>query len=98
VLRALRKWQTIDNPLRHWVPNYRLWRIYRDHLVRRAVERFRPYAVIDTDRLHGMILGALMSKEVRYSEGNYGKLQRYAGLWLARSDLVGAGRTPQAAE
>ena len=98
VLRALRKWQTIDNPLRHWLPNYRLWRIYRDHLVARAVERFRPYAAIDTDRLHGMILGALMDKEVRYGEGSYGKLQRYAGLWLAGSNLIGAGRTPQAAE
>src|SRR4029078_11674888 len=27
LLRALRKWQTIDNPLRHWVPNYHLWRV-----------------------------------------------------------------------
>jgi pyruvyl transferase EpsO len=98
MLRALRKWQTIDNPLRHWVPNERLWRIHRDRLVRRAVARFRPYAVIDTDRLHGMILAALMGKQVRYSEGSYGKLQRYAGLWLTGSDLIGAGRPPQAAE
>lgn len=98
VLRALRKWQTIDNPLRHWLPNYMLWRLYRDRLVARAVARFRPYAVIDTDRLHGMILAALMGKEVSYSEGNYGKLQRYAGLWLAGSDLIAGRRPPQAAE
>ena len=97
-LRALRKWQTIDNPLRHWVPNYALWRVYRDSLVARAVARFRPYAVIDTDRLHGMILAALMNKEVRFSEGSYGKLQRYAGLWLAGSDRIGAGTVPSAAE
>jgi pyruvyl transferase EpsO len=98
VMRALRKWQTIDNPLRHFVPNERLWRIYRDRLVSRAVARFQPYAVIDTDRLHGMILGALLSKRVRYGEGSYGKLQRYAGLWLAGSDLIARERAPQAAE
>jgi len=97
-LRGLRKWQTIDNPLRHLVPNYALWRIYRDSLVARAVARFKPYAVIDTDRLHGMILAALMNKTVRYSEGSYGKLQRYAGLWLVGSDRIGAGNVPSAAE
>jgi pyruvyl transferase EpsO len=97
-LRALRKWQTIDNPLRHWVPNYALWRVYRDSLVARAVARFRPYAIIDTDRLHGMILAALMNKQVRYREGSYGKLQRYAGLWFGGSDRIGAGRTLSAAE
>src|SRR5690606_7910043 len=59
MLRALRKWQIIDNPLRHMVSNYALWRVYRDSLVARAAARFRPYAVIDTDRLHGMILAAL---------------------------------------
>jgi pyruvyl transferase EpsO len=98
VMRALRKWQTIDNPLRHLVPNERLWRIYRDRLVSRAVARFEPYAVIDTDRLHGMILGALLSKEVRYSEGSYGKLQRYADLWLNGSGLIVREGAPQAAE
>jgi len=98
MLRALRKWQIIDNPLRHAVSNYALWRVYRDSLVARAVARFRPYAVIDTDRLHGMILAALMNKEVRYSEGSYGKLQRYAGLWLSGSDRIGTDDVPSAAE
>jgi pyruvyl transferase EpsO len=93
ILRALRKWQIIDNPLRHWIPNYSLWRIYRDRLVQRAVDRFRPYERIDTDRLHGMILGALMSKKVRYGEGVYGKLHRYAQLWLAESDLIEGERS-----
>lgn len=97
-LRALRKWQTIDNPLRHVVPNYTLWRLYRDSLVSRAIARFQPYAVIDTDRLHGMILAALMNKQVHYHEGSYGKLQRYADLWLGGSDRIGAGRVPSAAE
>ena len=98
MLRALRKWQTIDNPLRHWVSNDRLWRGYRDHLVQRAVDRFRPYACIDTDRLHGMILGALLGKQVRYGEGNYGKLHRYAALWLAESDMIEGESARQAAE
>jgi pyruvyl transferase EpsO len=93
ILRALRKWQIIDNPLRHWIPNYRLWQIYRDRLVERAIDRFRPYERIDTDRLHGLILGALMSKKVRYGEGTYGKIHRYATLWLAESDLIEGGRS-----
>jgi pyruvyl transferase EpsO len=88
LLRCLRKWQIIDNPLRHWISNYELWRLYRDWLIRRAGNRFRPFLVIDTDRLHGMILGALMSKKVIYGEGTYGKLHRYAQLWLAGSDLI----------
>jgi pyruvyl transferase EpsO len=97
-LRVLRKWQTVDNPLRHIVPNERLWRIYRDRLIRRAVARFRPYACIDTDRLHGVILGALMSKQVRYGEGSYGKLHRYARQWLSGSNLIESGRLHEAAE
>jgi pyruvyl transferase EpsO len=97
LLRALRKWQIIDNPLRHWVPNYPLWRIYRDRLVQRAIDRFSSYECIDTDRLHGMILGALMSKKVRYREGVYGKLHRYARLWLAESDLIEGERSERSA-
>lgn len=97
-LRALRKWQTIDNPLRHAVPNYQLWRIYRDRLIRRAVDVFRPYRTIDTDRLHGLILGALMSKDVRYGEGTYGKLHRYVQLWLGDTPLIKPEAVKQAAE
>jgi pyruvyl transferase EpsO len=87
-LRGLRKLQTIDSPLRHWVSNYRLWCMFRDRLISRAIEQFRPYGCINTDRLHGMILGALMSKRVRYGEGTYGKLHRYASVWLADSCLI----------
>lgn len=95
-LRALRKWQTIDNPLRGLVPNYALWRIFRDRQINGAVDRVAPYAYIDTDRLHGMILGALMSKRVRYGDGTYGKLHRYARLWLAESDLIEDGDSDRA--
>jgi pyruvyl transferase EpsO len=96
-LRALRKWQIVDNPLRHWVSNYALWRPYRDGLVRRAIDRFRSYERIDTDRLHGLILAALMSRNVRYREGTYGKLRRYAELWLAESDLIEGERSERSA-
>lgn len=85
LIRSLRKWQGIDNPLRHYVSNYSIWRIYRDNLVNRAIAHFRPYSIIDTDRLHGMILGSLMAKQVIYGDGNYGKLHRYAKAWLSES-------------
>jgi pyruvyl transferase EpsO len=98
LLRALRKWQSIDNPLRHWVPNYRLWRPYRDYLVRRAVARVQPFACVDTDRLHGIILGALLQKRVCYGEGTYGKLNRYARIWFAKSPLIEIAQARHAAE
>ncbi len=98
LLRALRKWQAIDNPLRHVVPNVAVWRPYRDRLVRAAVNVFNAHDTIDTDRLHGMILGALLGKTVRYGDGTYGKLHRYAGLWLSRSDRIESALTPLAAE
>jgi pyruvyl transferase EpsO len=97
-LRALRKWQIIDNPLRHVLPNERLWRLYRDRLIRAAVGHFRPYFCINTDRLHGVILAALLSKHVRYGEGSYGKLHRYARRWFSESNLIESGRLREAAE
>lgn len=97
ILRALRKWQIIDNPLRHRVPNYELWRRYRDRLVQRAIDKFSAYERIDTDRLHGLILGALLRREVQFKEGSYGKLHRYAKLWLADSDLIEGERSQRAA-
>jgi pyruvyl transferase EpsO len=71
--------------------------MFRDRLIRRAIDRFQRYERIDTDRLHGLILGALMSKKVRYGEGSYGKLHRYAELWLAESDLVESNRSTRTA-
>jgi pyruvyl transferase EpsO len=97
MLRALRKWQTIDNPLRHRVPNYDLWRGYRDRLIQRAINRFRAYERVDTDRLHGLILGALLRRQVLFREGTYGKLHRYARLWLSDSDLIAGERFQRSA-
>ena len=88
LIRALRKWQVMDNPFQGLVPNYVLWRLFRDNLVNRAVVKLRPYSGIDTDRLHGMILGALMAKKVRFGDGSYGKLHRYAQVWLGESDRI----------
>jgi pyruvyl transferase EpsO len=91
IIRSMRKWQGIDNPLRHVVSNYALWKIYRDDLVNRAVKSFQPYETIDTDRLHGMILGSLMGKQVVFGDGNYGKLHRYAKAWLSESPQLKSG-------
>lgn len=88
ILKVIRKWQLIDNPLRHTLSNYRLWKPFRDYAIRRAVVKFGRYERIDTDRLHGVILGALMGRDVRYGDGSYGKLHRYVGRWLATSPLL----------
>ncbi len=73
--------------------SYRLpaaaWYQLRDRLVRRAVRLFSAQGQIVTDRLHGMILSALLARPVRYADNSYGKLSRYANAWLASSPLVG---------
>jgi pyruvyl transferase EpsO len=86
--KALVHWYRIDRPLSDAIPNWWSWYKLRDHLIGRAVVRFSRYEMIETDRLHGMILGALLGKQVRFSDNCYGKLSRYFGLWMADSDRI----------
>ncbi|KJY75099.1 polysaccharide pyruvyl transferase family protein [Vibrio nigripulchritudo] len=58
------------------------WKWYSNHLIKRAVERFTSYSVVDTDRLHGMILSLLVGNDVVMRDNSYGKLRRYATCWL----------------
>lgn len=88
LFQAVRKLQGVDMPFWREEPRQTLWWAYRDSLIRRAVRTFDRYERIDTDRLHGVILGALMAREVRYGEGSYGKLGRYVSKWLQGSPLL----------
>jgi pyruvyl transferase EpsO len=87
--KVLVRWYKMDHPFRDAVPNWWSWYIVRDRLIRRAVARFSPYEAINTDRLHGMILGALLEKQILFCDNYYGKLSRYYRLWLAGSDRIG---------
>jgi pyruvyl transferase EpsO len=64
------------------------WYRHRRGLVERAVARIGPACRVETDRLHGMILAALMQRPVRFVDNSYGKLSRYHRKWLAASDAV----------
>ena len=97
--KVLVHWYRIDHPLSDVIPNWWPWYKLRDHLIRRAAERFSRYETIETDRLHGMILGALLGKQIRFSDNCYGKLSRYYGLWMAESDRIApAGATGSPAQ
>ncbi len=87
-IRLLRKMQSLDLPTRHVVPNHVVWNGYRDRLLRRSVDRVGSYGHLVTDRLHGMILGALLDMPVTSEDNSYGKVGRYYAEWFAASDRI----------
>jgi pyruvyl transferase EpsO len=95
MIRLLRKLQSVEFPSRHVVPNHVLWRWYRDDLLRRSVRFIGSYNRLVTNRLHGMILGALLELPVTFEDNSYGKLSRYYGEWFAASDQIDYRRREQ---
>ena len=85
--RAVRRTMHLDLDRRHRVAG-RAWYAVRDRVVARARRLFTEHGEIVTDRLHGMILAALLERPVRYVDNSYGKLSRYARAWLGGSPLV----------
>jgi len=91
LLRLLRKMQSIDTPTRHIVPNHVAWGWYRDYLLRRSIKLVGGYGQVDTDRLHGVILGALLDMPVICQDNSYGKISRYYRDWFSSSDRIVCG-------
>lgn len=85
--RAIRKSMAMNLDGSYRLPLAAWYRV-RDRLVRRATRLFAAQGQIVTDRLHGMILSALLTRPVRYKDNSYGKLSRYARAWLTSSPLV----------
>ncbi|MHC4050420.1 polysaccharide pyruvyl transferase family protein [Bradyrhizobium sp. 25ACV] len=69
---------------RHW-ETYPLWAFTETRLIAKAVRIFSEHETIVTDRLHAMILGALLSRRVKFSDNSYGKLGRYFEMFFADS-------------
>ena len=88
MIRLLRKMQSADFPSRHVVPNHVVWGLYRDHLLRRSVGHVGRYGRLVTDRLHGLILGALLAMPVICEDNSYGKVSRYYTQWFVASDRI----------
>ena len=85
--RAVRRTMHLDLDRRQRVAG-RAWYAVRDRVVGRARRLFAAHGDVVTDRLHGMILAALLQRPVRYIDNSYGKLSRYARAWLDGSPLV----------
>lgn len=58
------------------------WNFRRRRIIEKSIKIFSGYETIETDRLHAMILGFLLGKNVNYRDNSYGKLSRYESLWL----------------
>lgn len=57
-------------------------------VIRRAMKIFEQKAVIDTDRLHAVILGLMMGRRIVAHDNIYGKIRRYADCWLGDEPLL----------
>jgi pyruvyl transferase EpsO len=69
-----------------WSPqrlNVILWYAARDRMVKDGISLFSDYSVVATNRLHAMLLGLLLGREVYATDNTYGKLTRYTKAWLA---------------
>lgn len=54
----------------------------QDRVIDSAIDALNRYKTIDTDRMHAMIMGLMLGKTVVARDNIYGKLTRYAQLWL----------------
>jgi exopolysaccharide biosynthesis predicted pyruvyltransferase EpsI len=60
----------------------KLWAYHSERITFRAVNYFSLFSVIYTDRLHGLILAALLGKPVHLADNAYGKNTNYHQQWL----------------
>ena len=58
------------------------WRWFTNKLIERAVNHYRQFGSVDTDRLHGLILAQLLGRPVQMSDNSYKKIERYVSCWL----------------
>jgi pyruvyl transferase EpsO len=88
---AYAAWRRLS-PAPRTVPTYRAWYAIRDRVVRKGIEPFQTAAFVKTDRLHGVILAALLNKRVHFDDrqNTYRKLHRYHQSWLSDSPLITA--------
>lgn len=60
----------------------------REDYIQQGVEFFNQYDTIYTTRLHGLILGVLMGKDMRVLDNSYGKLTSFVEAWLSDFEKV----------
>lgn len=65
-----------------------LWDKASAKIIHNAIDYFSEFSEIETDRLHGHILGCLMSIPTTVRDNTYGKLSQYCESWTSPSDIV----------
>jgi pyruvyl transferase EpsO len=71
-----------DKRCNNILPAYFVWNYVSQMLINRAVKLFIPYRTIISNRLHAVILSALMSRKVIAHDNSYGKISSYISQWL----------------
>ena len=85
----------IENKFKVKLFSEHLWLYLSRRIIKKAVNFFKDYHVIDTDRLHGMILALLMGCDVIKRDNSYGKLSRYSSFWLTPESFDNAKMAAQ---
>lgn len=80
------KFNKIDKWAQNLLPSQAVWNWEAKRLIRQSVNLFSKHEAVVTNRLHAMILGLLLGKDITVYDNSYGKLSRYASLWFKGID------------
>lgn len=72
----------LTRTLGHAMDIHSMWYPARDGMVHSGIRLLSEPAAIYTNRLHAMLLGLLIGREVRWFDNTYGKLSAYVDTWL----------------
>lgn len=78
----------ISNNLKIKCSHYLYRTLYRTALTKAGICQLRSYKKIYTTRLHGMILGMMLGREIYFIDNSYGKIKAYFDTWLKDCDNV----------
>ena len=62
--------------------------IYRRHMIKRGIRQISNYRTIYTTRLHAMILGLMLGREINIIDNKFGKLGNFHATWLTDCDNI----------
>lgn len=78
----------ISPRLQIYVYHYLYKVIYRPHMTNLGLEQLSAYRKIYSTRLHAMILGTMLGREVYFTDNSYGKISSYYNTWLTDCENV----------
>lgn len=67
------------------VDAHRLWYWHRDGMIRDGIALFSRHETVVTNRLHAVLLGLLLDRNVLAWDNSYGKLSAYRDSWLSNT-------------